>query len=270
MRFHGFAFIILTPYFVLWPYAVSAQQGNAAPANTISIRITVISATTREPIGGAMLRLRTVPEAWVVTDSLGRAAFIGVPKRMEAIEATHTGFEPRTEVLLLQAGDFDDVSLTLPLKPRAARLLRPVSVIAEAPSKAAGLEARRLVGRGHLIDRDEIDRVKPRATTELLRRVAGLRVETEGSQLRIRSRRAADCEMLLYLDGAPMFNEMTPVLRRGTVTSRSTPVASMIERIPPDMLEAVEVYLGPSETPPQYSRGGGNCGAILIWTRTAR
>jgi hypothetical protein len=36
------------------------------------------------------------------------------------------------------------------------------------------------------------------------------------------------------------------------------------------MLEAIEVYLGPSETPPQYSRGGANCGAILIWTRSAR
>ena len=43
-------------------------------------------------------------------------------------------------------------------------------------------------------------------------------------------------------------------------------VVSVIDRIRPVMLEAIEVYLGPAETPPQFSRGG----AILIWTRSDR
>ncbi|MFN2565570.1 MAG: TonB-dependent receptor plug domain-containing protein [Gemmatimonadaceae bacterium] len=250
---------------IAFPVAAWAQDQNA-----ITIRVTVVSATTRNPVPGATLRLRTIPAAAVLTDSLGRAAFVGVPRRMEAIEATHAEYESRAEVLLLGAGTFDNVSLTLPMKPRAVRRLDTVSVVAEAPSKAAGFDARRTIGRGHLIDRREIDRVNPRATTELLRRVPGLRVETRGSQVRIRSRRAGDCEMLVYLDGAPVFNETTPMLSRGTRTSRPTAVPSVIDRIPPEMLEAVEVYVGPSETPPQYSRGGANCGAILLWTRSSR
>jgi hypothetical protein len=270
MWFRQPALALLTLGLATIPCVAWARQSSGAPPNTVNIRVAVVSATTRDPIGGVTLRLRTVPEASVVTDSFGRAAFVGVPKRMEAIEATHAEYEPRAEVLLLQAGDFDDVSLTLPLKPREAARLRAVSVIAEAPSKAPGFETRRTVGRGYLIDRHEIDRVNPRATTELLRRVPGLRVEARGSQVRIRSRRAGDCEMLLYLDGAPVFNEMTPLMSRGTRMSRPTEVPSVIDRIPPDMIEAVEVYVGPSETPPQYSRGGGNCGAILIWTRSAR
>jgi hypothetical protein len=36
------------------------------------------------------------------------------------------------------------------------------------------------------------------------------------------------------------------------------------------MLEAIEVYLGPSQTPPQYTRVGQNCGTILLWTRASR
>jgi len=248
-----------------YPAASAAQQ--TPPPNTVNINVTVVSAVTRAPVAGATLRLRTVPEASVVTDSLGRAAFVGVPKRMEGIEATHAEFEPRTEVLLLREGDFDAVSVTLPLKPRGVTKLGTVAVIAVAPSKAPGLEERRTIGRGHLIDRREIDRARPRSTTELLRRVPGLRVETQGSQVRIRSRRAGDCEMLLYLDGMPIYNELAP----GTRRSRGpTAVVSVIDRIPPDMLEAVEVYLGPSETPPQYSRGGANCGAILLWTRSSR
>jgi hypothetical protein len=234
----------------------------------VSIKITVVSAVTKAPVAGATLRLRTVPEAAVVTDSFGRAAFVGVPKRMEGIDALHSEFEPRTEVLLLRHGNFEEVSLTLPLNPRGATRLGAVAVTAEAPSKAAGLEARRSTGRGHFIDRREIDKVKPRAATEMLRRVPGLRVETAGTQVRIRSRRAGDCEMLLYLDGMPIYNELAPAGRR---SRGSTAVVSAIDRLPPDMLEAIEVYLGPSETPPQYSRGGANCGAILIWTRsTAR
>ena len=239
--------------------------GRAQGPKKVTIRVTVVSAVTYDPIPNATLRLRTIPQAVLVTDSLGRGAFEGVPKRTEGIEVVHAEFEPRAEVLLLGDGDFDDVSVTLTLKPRSVTHLRTVAVRAEAPSKAPGLEVRRSTGRGRFIDRQEIDRIKPRATTEILRRVPGLRVETAGSQVRIRSRRAGDCEMLLYLDGMPVYNE----LAAGTRRSRGTPVVSVIDRIPPDMLEAIEVYVGPSETPPQYSRGGANCGAILIWTRSS-
>ena len=47
-------------------------------------------------------------------------------------------------------------------------------------------------------------------------------------------------------------------------------VASVIDRIRPAMLEAIDVYLGPAETPLRSSRGGATCGAILIWTRSDR
>ena len=249
---------------------IAASDANVSLAqdNSVMVRVRVVSASTGQPVPAATLRLRTIPDAVVVTDSQGLAAFVGVPRRMEGVEATHPEFEARTEILLL-GGTFDQVSLTMPLRPRGATALDTVSVTAYAPSNAPGLEARRLSGRGHIIDRREINRVKPRATTDMLRRVAGLRVDAAGARTRIRSRRAADCEMLLYLDGAPVFNELTPAVTRGTRTSRQTAVPSTIDRIPPDMLEAIEVYLGPSQTPPQYSRGGANCGAILIWTRSS-
>jgi len=36
------------------------------------------------------------------------------------------------------------------------------------------------------------------------------------------------------------------------------------------LLVAGVVYLGPSQTPPQYTRVGQNCGTILLWTRSSR
>jgi hypothetical protein len=258
---------LLAPVVLLFPPIAGRAQEPTAQPSGINITVKVVSATTGAPVAGVLLRLRTIPEASVMTDRSGRAAFLGVPKRMEGIEATHADFEPHSEVLLLASGDFNGVSLTLPLQPRGITRLSPVAVSATAPSKAPGLEGRRTAGRGHFIDRREIDRAKPRATMELLRRVPGLRVERQGSQVRVRSRRAGDCEMLMYLNGMPIYNEMAPGVRQ---SRGPTPVVSVVDQIPPDMLEAVEVYLGPSETPPQYSRGGANCGAILLWTRSTR
>ena len=36
--------------------------------------------------------------------------------------------------------------------------------------------------------------------------------------------------------------------------------------VQPSEVEAIEVYTGPAETPPEYEATGG-CGAIVIWTR---
>ena len=53
--------------------------------------------------------------------------------------------------------------------------------------------------------------------------------------------------MAMYVDGAPYLDE--------------------IDRIPVDMIEAVEVYVG-SEVPMQFSSVEfGACGVVLLWTK---
>jgi hypothetical protein len=38
--------------------------------------------------------------------------------------------------------------------------------------------------------------------------------------------------------------------------------------VSPNQVEALEIFRGPSEIPPQYNDNNSMCGVVLIWTRT--
>jgi hypothetical protein len=52
--------------------------------------------------------------------------------------------------------------------------------------------------------------------------------------------------MAIYLDGVPYRDDL--------------------DRLPVEMIEAVEVYVG-SQVPMQWSSGLGACGVILLWSK---
>ena len=41
-----------------------------------------------------------------------------------------------------------------------------------------------------------------------------------------------------------------------------------VPRMHPDNIEAIEVYRGPAEVPPQFGGAQSACGVIVLWTRT--
>ena len=56
------------------------------------------------------------------------------------------------------------------------------------------------------------------------------------------------------------------------ILASSAPDCSMIDiahDLPPQDVEAIELYPGPSTTPPQFANriNANTCGAIVIWTR---
>ena len=63
---------------------------------------------------------------------------------------------------------------------------------------------------------------------------------------RFRTLGSGPCELEVYIDGARTFS-------------------TDLNQIPPDWLDAMEVYLG-AEAPVQYS-GLNPCGVVLLWTR---
>jgi hypothetical protein len=50
----------------------------------------------------------------------------------------------------------------------------------------------------------------------------------------------------------------------------ATPYSGDVDDFPPDVVEAMEVYSGSSEMPPELNVGRALCGAIVIWTRDPR
>jgi hypothetical protein len=128
--------------------------------------------------------------------------------------------------------------------------LEPLRVEAEAQ---VSLKMREFVSRearnaGLYIDRDDIDRLRPMTTGDLLQGESGVDVN-EGLDNRRFSigRGPGACRPNLFVDGSPV-------------------EAFGVDDFFPQHIEAVEVYKSFALTPIQY-RSSNRCGAILIWTR---
>jgi hypothetical protein len=70
------------------------------------------------------------------------------------------------------------------------------------------------------------------------------------------------CPMQIYMDGIKIFEPR----------SAGGGAAAAIQ--PPDInqfvvaqLEAIEVYRGPAETPPEFAGTGSRCGTVVLWSR---
>ena len=99
--------------------------------------------------------------------------------------------------------------------------------------------------------------------TDILRRAPGLQIQTVNSVFgqgdAVRSQRSAGvggraCPILFFVNGAPF-----PLQQDLTIN----------HYLSADDVEAVEIYNGVSEIPPQFNSGMSNarCGVVVIWTR---
>lgn len=98
--------------------------------------------------------------------------------------------------------------------------------------------------------REQIEQRNPRQLTDLFRNVPGARIQssTFNNVVRFRGMR---CAPLVWLDGFP-----------------ATAAEFDLDALDPYIVEGIEVYLGVATVPPEFRwvRGGGSCGAIVIWT----
>ena len=114
--------------------------------------------------------------------------------------------------------------------------------IAALPRRVAVIEAK-LAGT-----RAQIEKRNPATIADLMRMVPGLRVDCRGVVCRVTSLRGGrNCVPAYYMDGIP-----------------TDPAA--VWMTPPKDLEGIEIYTGPSETPPELEHRA-SCGAIVLWTR---
>jgi outer membrane receptor for monomeric catechols len=124
----------------------------------------------------------------------------------------------------------------------------------------ADFERRRRVGIRKFLDRKEIEQVNSLYLSDVLRRVPGVRLmlNAKGRWV-VRMARAvglnnSTCQPQVYLDGIsfPVVDEFG------------------IDAIFATDMEAIEVFRGPSEVPPQYGGANSACGVILMWTKVSR
>lgn len=248
----------------LWAYAVTALIHLSAPANVSGVHLFVPQAASVDgyvlsrdsvPVFGALVSSPSVTQE-VRTDSSGYFRLTGFSAGEHTISARSLGFE-RVSVTVSIPSD-GTVGTTIVLGANIQRL-QAIRVIGEGIDDSRSLFAledfyrrmRRDVGT--FITRRDLEGAATLAP--LLAKTPGVRLETN-----------------VYGDQSISFARCQPGL--GTA-GREDPVAYFLDGLRttgdllnvfrPQNIEAIEIYRGPSQLPPEAM--GHACAAIFIWTR---
>lgn len=251
-----------------------ATQAVGTQSRTATVTVQLTTDRTEERVIGVLVVLEGEKSGVMRTDAEGRARFANRPLGQYVLRVYAAGFAPVDERLELTAGG----DITWPVMLERATGAQPLPAVIKTArrSPVPGLDARRTTARGHIFDRASIDSIRPRFTSDLLRRVPSVRLVGSGAGFVPRTRRSTglgDCPMSIYLDGVQVDDERgappAPPIGQPARSGRAAP-PSVIDGIPVDILEAVEVYVGASEIPTQFNQAGGSCGVIAMWTRSRR
>ncbi len=219
----------------------------------------VVARDTGEPVVGALV---SIPELGVeaLTGAQGSFALPALPPATYALQVEHLAFGERLDSLTLLPGKSVHLEIqvearAIPIEPIVVR----VTAVRSLWLEGVGFFHRMQTEVGTFITREEIERRRPLLVSDLFQTVPGMRVD--GGRIRMTrvqmtrapsmSLRGAGCEVQYFIDG------------------RSVPLATGIDGFMPDDIEAIEVYRGPAEIPPEFNEGQAECGAILLWMRVA-
>jgi hypothetical protein len=209
-----------------------------------AINGTVLTAANRSGIAGARVVLLGTPFL-ATTNTRGEFSFNGLTPGKYVIQASAIGFTTLTSPI--EVKPLETLEVEFEVDPESVRL--PDLEVAEKPNLPPDFLRRSQEGGGRYFHRDEIEKRDPRTVGDLLRGVAGMRVDCRGAICRASfSRAPRNCQPAYYMDGIPVD-------------------ASVVWLQSPRDLDGVEVYSGEAEVPPELNRYSG-CGAIVLWTRT--
>jgi hypothetical protein len=231
--------------------AISEAESWQDEPKKSEIRGTVVRASDRQPVTGAKVSLDGTEHA-LTTDVKGKFKFPKVAAGQYIIRAEVEGFPVATSTLLIAKGDRLDVEFQVGATD--AVTLPELAVTEAAPTRIspiAEFNRRATSGNGRYITREMIEKRKAATLMDVMRAVPGVRIECPRHEriCRIRMARAPrNCGPGYFMDGIP-----------------TDP--SVLFLTNPNDVEGIEVYSGPSETPPEMEGVRSGCGAIAIWTR---
>lgn len=236
--------------------ASSAQEATAQARAVIAG--VVVEPSTGLPVPNVEVRVLGTDRT-VRSDSAGGFTLRLDPGRY-LVRATRLGFGPRSVPLDVAVSDTVTLAIEMDVLPL---VLSEVMVKAKEEryrGKMAGFAERMRTStapRSSFITRDEIERRHPRQISDLIKERGG-RIQECASTATI------------YLDGGMLAPDKIGSPMRGR---RSEPIQRdlRLDHIPPDEIEAIEVYAGPANTPAEFlvtAAPGLSPGCtILIWTR---
>jgi len=239
---------------------VTAALGSPARAQErrSTIKGTVVTTSTLTPVAGAQVALVGAGRT-VRTDKSGAFTFDSLVAGTYLIQVRGVGDEtPMTQVPI---GRREIIELEVKLGKADAVVLPELVTTAAAPVKPddfiegmrlpAEFVARKKIGMGQYITREEIQERRPPTVADLFRGVRGVVLSCRGGVCIPRPVRSSrNCNPVVVVD-------------------RVATDASVLAGMVPNDLEAIEIYLGMSTVPAEYLRPNdrSQCGMIVVWTR---
>ena len=230
------------------PARAQVSQQASGPAVTAKLLGTVTD-TSGVRLSRAEVWLLTTATIRAVTDDSGEFQLTGLPAGAVTFAVRRLGYESATFSTTLKPGKTHRA--TFPLTP-SVQPLAEVKVQDTASSWLSLFEQRRSMQRGGtFITRRDFEKENLRIATDILRRVPGVQImptRTGTAVIMNRGSGARRCVPQLYV--------------------HQTPYSGSFDDFTPDDIEALEVYVGISEIPPDLiTMGRPICAAIVIWTR---
>lgn len=204
---------------------------------------------------GAEITLFRSERIRAITGDSGQFRLAGLSPGTSVFNVRRIGFEPASFTAVLRPGRTHRA--TMVLTASAAPL--PAVAVSDTATVSHWLDAfdrRKGNARGTFITRADIVRKGARIGSDIVRSVPGVRVTPlrggGGNQvIMTRGSGARACVPTMYVQGLPY--------------------SGVLDDFNADDIEALEVYVGVSEIPPEFDKNGkGICGVIVVWTRDPR
>jgi len=236
--------------------AVRAQQPPLADSTRRDSVPAVLIGKVTDSLGiglpGAELTLFHSDKVHAITGDSGDFRIAGLPPGTNVFNVRRLGFEPASFTALLKPGKTHRA--TLKLSATAHEL--PTVAVADTATKTHWLDQfdrRRSTNPGVFFTRADIEKKNARMGTDIVRNIPGIRLipVRGGGSYKVTMNRGAGARTCY----PQMFYH-------------NTPYSGDLDDFVADDIEAIEVYVGVSEIPPELDKGGkGICGAIVVWTR---
>lgn len=217
-----------------------------------SIVVALVTDTLGRPLSGAEVQVVGTSLRGSTNDS-GRVALLAVPAGKAMLRLRRLGFAEQVVPISVTPGLTPDVRYRM--VPVATNLRKVVVRASELkPDRYArtgrfdSFYRRRAQGGGTFLTREAIDARNAQKSEDLLRMVTGVRIRYRGNVPNVQFLRCD--QVTVYIDGVRSHD----------------PFRDYFAMSPLD-IEAMEVYHGMAQVPPEFSPHPNDCAAIVVWTR---
>ena len=186
------------------------------------------------------ITMMTSPAITTLSDSQGRFSLTDVETGLVEVRFQRLGYAARTATVIVQPDKTIEIAATMSARPIE---LDPITVVVRSRTlERAGFYQRANSSAGTRLTREDLVEMNVIYISDIFVRLPGVRVE-DGVVVGRQTFFGTTCALQIFLDGLPM-------------------EGWNFDTIPPEYLEAMEVYQGLS-VPIQY---GPACGVVLFWT----